>query len=73
MPEINMEQSKEKIQKIQGIVSKLDHVITLYLHPQVYKNGDYDIELSDEQKLGLTNEYSQIKAELESEIGTLPE
>jgi len=73
MTELNFQEIKDKIKEVQGILSKLDHVVALYLRPKIYSNGDCFIELSESEKLKLVNEYRQIKEELESKVGELPE
>lgn len=63
----------EKIKEIQGILSKLDHVVNLLLQTRIYSNGDNIIEMPEGAQQILETEYHQIKAELEAKVGTLPE
>lgn len=73
MTEINFQRVKEKINNVRNILNKLDHVVTLFLNPSIYMNGDCFIKLSGAEKTKLKNEYLQIKAELETKVGDLPE
>lgn len=73
MSEINFREAKEKVKEIQGILSRLDHAISIYLRPYVYSSEGCTILLSESEKSKLANEYLQIKAELESKTGELPE
>lgn len=69
---INFVEAEKKIKKVQEILSKLDHVVTKYLNPIIYSNGNRTIELTSDMKDDLASEYDEIKDELKAKVEELP-
>jgi len=70
---IDFQEAKTKIETVRRILSKLDHVVTLRLNPQVYTNGNVTIEMSTSDRTKLESEYDEIMDELEIAIDEIPE
>ncbi len=69
---INIEQIKARMDKIKAIIAGLDHAVTIYSNKTIYKNGNREINLSNEQKDLLLQEYQEYVTELKTEVEALP-
>jgi len=70
---INFQEAREKVCEVRKLADKIDNLLALYLNPKVYENGDCTIRLSTTDKTKIKNEYLQMRSELETKAGDLPE
>jgi len=73
MTAINYQEAREKVCEVRKLADKIDNLLELYLNPKVYANGDCTIQLSNADKTKIKNEYIQMREELETKVGKLPE
>jgi len=73
MSTINYQEAREKVCEVRKLADKIDNLLALYLNPKVYENGDCTVQLGTADKTKLKNKYTQMRDELETKAGALPE